>query len=155
MKIVEFLQPGAVVDDLAGKTAQAVLGELSRPLAAAHKLDPQRLLDTLLEREKLGSTGIGDGVAIPHGKVTGLPVLMASFGRSKAGVDFKAIDGKPTYLFFTLFAPENSAGADHLKALACAARMLRDPAMAATIRSTRDASALYSLISRSSKPHAA
>ncbi len=127
MKIVEFLQPAAVVDDLSGTTAQAVLGELSRPLAAAHRADPQRLLETLLEREKLGSTGIGDGVAIPHGKVPGLPVLMASFGRSRNGVDFKAIDGKPTYLFFALFAPENSAGL-HLKALARISRIFKSAA---------------------------
>jgi PTS system nitrogen regulatory IIA component len=145
MKIVEFLQPGAVVDDLAGQTAQSVLGELSRPLAASHKLDPQRLLDTLLEREKLGSTGIGDGVAIPHGKVPGLPVLMASFGRSRGGVDFKAIDGKPTYLFFTLFAPENSAGA-HLKALARISRIFKSPAFREAILKAAGAADIYRLI---------
>ena len=145
MKIVEFLQPGAVVDDLSGKTAQAVLAELSRPLAVAHKLDPQRLLDTLLEREKLGSTGIGDGIAIPHGKVNGLPVLMASFGRSKAGIDFKAIDGKPTYLFFTLFAPENSAGA-HLKALARISRIFKSPAFRESILKAKDGAEIYRLI---------
>ncbi len=76
MKIVEFLQPAAVVDDVSGLSGPAVLAELSRPLAVARKVDPQRLLETLLEREKLGSTGIGDGVAIPHGKVPGLPGLM-------------------------------------------------------------------------------
>jgi nitrogen PTS system EIIA component len=145
MKIVEFLQPGAVVDDVSGKTAQAVLAELSRPLAAAHKLDPQRLLDTLLEREKLGSTGIGDGIAIPHGKVSSLPVLMASFGRSKSGIDFKAIDGKPTYLFFTLFAPENSAGA-HLKALARISRIFKSPAFRESILKAADAAEIYRLI---------
>ncbi len=145
MKIVEFLQPGAVVDDLAGKSAQAVLAELSRPLAATHKLDAQRLLDTLLEREKLGSTGIGDGVAIPHAKVPGLPILMASFGRSKAGVDFKAIDGKATFLFFTLFAPENSAGA-HLKALARISRIFKSPAFRESIMKAKDAAEVYRLI---------
>ncbi len=145
MKIVEFLQPDAVVDDLAGTSAQAVLAGLSRPLAASHKLDAQRLLETLLEREKLGSTGIGDGVAIPHAKVPGLPVLMASFGRSKAGVDFKAIDGKPTFLFFSLFAPENSAGA-HLKALARISRIFKSPAFRESIMKARDAAEIYRLI---------
>ncbi len=145
MKIVEFLQPTAVIDDLAGTTAQAVLAELSRPLALAHKVDPQRLLDTLLEREKLGSTGIGEGVAIPHGKVGGLPLLMASFGRSRAGVDFNAIDGKPTHLFFTLFAPENSAGA-HLKALARISRIFKNPAFRDAIMKAPDAAAIYGLI---------
>ena len=145
MKIVEFLQPDAVVDDLTGTSAQAVLTGLSRPLAASHKLDAQRLLETLLEREKLGSTGIGDGVAIPHAKVPGLPVLMASFGRSKAGVDFKAIDGKPTFLFFSLFAPENSAGA-HLKALARISRIFKSPAFRESIMKAKDAAEIYRLI---------
>ncbi|OFX23845.1 MAG: PTS fructose transporter subunit IIA [Anaeromyxobacter sp. RBG_16_69_14] len=145
MKIVEFLQPDAVVDDLTGTSAQAVLTGLSRPLAASHKLDAQRLLETLLEREKLGSTGIGDGVAIPHAKVPGLPVLMASFGRSKAGVDFKAIDGKPTFLFFSLFAPENSAGA-HLKALARISRIFKSPAFRESIMKAKDSAEIYRLI---------
>ena len=145
MKIVEFLQPTAVVDDISGQTGSAVLAELSRPLAVARKVDPQRLLETLLEREKLGSTGIGDGVAIPHGKVPGLPGLMASFGRSRAGVDFKAIDGKPTHLFFTHFAPENSAGA-HLKALARISRIFKNPAFRESILKAADAAEIYRLI---------
>jgi nitrogen PTS system EIIA component len=145
MKIVEFLQPSAVVDDLVGTSAPPVLAELARPLAEAHKMDAQRLLDTLLEREKLGSTGIGEGVAIPHGKVPNLPALMASFGRSRAGVDFKAIDGKPTHLFFTLFAPENSAGA-HLKALARISRIFKNPAFRESIMKATDAAEIYRLI---------
>lgn len=145
MKIVEFLQPAAVVDDLAGTSASAVLGELAQPLARARKIDPKRLLDTLLEREKLGSTGIGEGVAIPHGKVQGLPVLMASFGRSRAGVDFRAIDGKPTHLFFTLFAPENSAGA-HLKALARISRIFKNPGFRESIMKAKDGAEIYRLI---------
>jgi PTS system nitrogen regulatory IIA component len=145
MKIVEFLQPSAVVDDLPGTSAQAVLAELARPLATLAKLDAQRLLDTLVEREKLGSTGIGDGVAIPHGKVAGLPSIMASFGRSKQGVDFNAIDGKPTYLFFTLFAPENSAGA-HLKALARISRIFKNPGFRESIMKAADAAEMFHLI---------
>ena len=145
MKIVEFLEQSAVVDDLAGTSAQQVLADLTRPLAASHKVDAQRLLETLLEREKLGSTGIGEGVAIPHGKVPGLPVILASFGRCKAGVDFKAIDGKPTHLFFTLFAPENSAGA-HLKALARISRIFKSPAFRDSILKAKDAAEIYHLI---------
>jgi PTS system nitrogen regulatory IIA component len=145
MKIVEFLQPAAVVDDLTGTTAPAVLAELARPLAAASKIDAQRLIDTLVEREKLGSTGIGDGVAIPHGKVPGLPMIMASFGRSKQGVEFNAIDGKPSYLFFALFAPENSAGA-HLKALARISRIFKNPAFRESIMKAKDAAEMYRLI---------
>ncbi len=145
MKIVEFLEAGAVVDDLAGSSAAAVLGELTRPLGSTHRVDPQKLLDTLLEREKLGSTGIGDGVAIPHGKIPGLPALMASFGRSRKGVDFRAIDGKPTYLFFALFAPENSAGA-HLKALARISRLFKNATFREGILRAKDAAEMYRLI---------
>ncbi|MFO0585180.1 MAG: PTS sugar transporter subunit IIA [Anaeromyxobacter sp.] len=145
MKIVEFLRPEAVIADVSGATGAAALAELCRPLAAAQRFDPQKLLETLLEREKLGSTGIGDGVAIPHGKVAGLPGLIASFGRAPGGVDFRAIDGKPTYLFFTLFAPENSAGA-HLKALARISRIFKNPAFRETILTAPDAPAIYRLI---------
>jgi PTS system nitrogen regulatory IIA component len=145
MKIVEFLRPDCIVGDLAGQTGPAVLSELCRVLAQSQKVDGQKLLETLLEREKLGSTGIGEGVAIPHGKVAGLPVLLASFGRSKAGVDFRAIDGRPTSLFFALFAPENSAGA-HLKALARISRIFKNPAFRETILKAADAAEIYRLI---------
>lgn len=145
MKIVEFLRPEAVIASLSGQTGQAVLAELCKPLAATNKVDGQRLLETLLEREKLGSTGIGEGVAIPHGKLAALPGLMASFGRSAPGVDFRAIDGKPTHLFFALFAPENSAGA-HLKALARISRIFKNPAFREAILKAADAGEIYRLI---------
>jgi nitrogen PTS system EIIA component len=145
MKIVEFLRPDAVIASLSGQTGHAVLSELCRPLAAIQKVDGQRLLETLLDREKLGSTGSGEGVAIPHGKVTSLPGLMATFGRSVEGVDFRAIDGKPTHLFFALFAPENSAGA-HLKALARISRIFKNPAFRDAILKAPDAAEVYRLI---------
>lgn len=145
MKIVEFLRFDAVIANLSGTTGSAVLAELCRPLAAAHRVDAQRLLDTLLEREKLGSTGIGEGVAIPHGKVPGLPGLIASFGRAVQGVDFRAIDGRPTHLFFALFAPENSAGA-HLKALARISRIFKNPAFREAIMRAQTAEEIYKLI---------
>jgi PTS system nitrogen regulatory IIA component len=145
MKIVEFLRPDAVIADLAGTTGQAVLAELCRPLAASQRVDAQRLLETLLDREKLGSTGIGEGVAIPHGKVPGLPGLVASFGRAPAGVDFRAIDGKPTTLFFALFAPENSAGA-HLKALARISRIFKNPGLREAILAADSAERIYRLV---------
>jgi PTS system nitrogen regulatory IIA component len=145
MKIVEFLRADAVIANLTGQTGPAVLSELCRPLAAAQRVDAQRLLETLLDREKLGSTGIGEGVAIPHGKVPGLPGLMASFGRSAQGVDFRAIDGRPTHLFFTLFAPENSAGA-HLKALARISRIFKNPGFREAILKAQAASDVYRLI---------
>lgn len=145
MKIVEFLRSDAVIASLSGQAAPAVLAELVRPLAASQKVDGQRLVETLLDREKLGSTGIGEGVAIPHGKVPGLPGLMASFGRSAGGVDFRAIDGKPTHLFFALFAPENSAGT-HLKALARISRIFKNPAFREAIMRAPDAAEIYRLI---------
>src|SRR5512143_3407734 len=145
MKIVEFLRPECVIHDLTGKTGPAVLGELCRPLAQAQKVDAQRLLETLLEREKLGSTGIGEGVALPHGKVAGLPALMASFGRAPEGIDFRAIDGRPTHLFFTLFAPENSAGA-HLKALARISRIFKNSAFRDAIMKAQSAEEIFRLI---------
>jgi PTS system nitrogen regulatory IIA component len=145
MKIVEFLRADAVIANVSGQTGAAVLAELCRPLAATQKVDQQRLVDTLLEREKLGSTGIGEGVAIPHGKVPGLPGLMASFGRAPQGIDFRAIDGRPTHLFFTLFAPENSAGA-HLKALARISRIFKNAAFRDAIMKARTAEEIYRLI---------
>jgi PTS system nitrogen regulatory IIA component len=145
MKIVEFLRADAVIANLSGPTGPAVLAELCRPIAASQRVDAQRLVDTLLDREKLGSTGIGEGVAIPHGKVPGLPALVASFGRSSAGVDFRAIDGRPTHLFFTLFAPENSAGA-HLKALARISRIFKNASFRDAILKAASADEVYRLI---------
>lgn len=145
MKIVEFLRADAVIANLSGQTGSAALVELCRPLAATQKVDAQRLVDTLLDREKLGSTGIGEGVAIPHGKVPGLPGLMASFGRSVGGIDFRAIDGRATHLFFTLFAPENSAGA-HLKALARISRIFKNASFREAIMNARNAEEIYRLI---------
>jgi PTS system nitrogen regulatory IIA component len=144
MKIVDFLRPDSVLADLAGQTAAEVLAELCRPLAAAHGLDAGRLLQALLEREKLGSTSVGEGVAIPHGRLPGLPVLIAAFGRSP-GVDFKAVDGKPVRLFLVLFAPENAAGA-HVKVLARVSRLFRLPAFRETILAAPDAAAIHRLI---------
>jgi len=144
MKIIEILQPSAVIDELSGSTAQGALTELCRPLAAKG-LDSQRLLESLLAREKLGSTGIGDGVAIPHGRVPGLPSLSATFGRSKLGIDFSAIDEKPTFLFFTLFGPERPAGI-HLAALARISQVLKAPSVREALRQAKDAAEIYQII---------
>jgi PTS system nitrogen regulatory IIA component len=134
-----------VIADLSGQTGASVLAELCRPLAASQRVDAQRLVETLLDREKLGSTGIGEGVAIPHGKVPGLPGLMASFGRSPGGIDFRAIDGRPTHLFFALFAPENSAGA-HLKALARISRIFKNSGFRDAIMRARTGDEIFRLI---------
>ena len=146
MKIAEFLREDLILPDLASSAKSGVLAELSQGLGRAHpQLDAARLAEVLVEREKLGSTGIGEGVAIPHGKLPGLPGLLAAFGRSVRGVDFAAIDGRPTHLFFVLFAPENSAGV-HLKALARISRLFKGPQLRAAILQAPSAAAIYRLI---------
>jgi PTS system nitrogen regulatory IIA component len=146
MKIAEFLSPQAVISDLKAASKPDVLQELSASLARAQPaLRPERLAEVLREREKLGSTGIGEGVAIPHGKLAGLTGLCASFGVSRAGVDFEAIDGRPTHLFFALVAPENSAGI-HLKALARISRLFKNPRFRQSILEARTAEEIYNLI---------
>ena len=109
MKIADFLKLEAVVANLESGDAIAVLKELSQPLARAQQLDAKQLSDALIDRFKLGSTGVGDGLAIPHGRLTALTKPLASFGRSSKGIDFDARDGKPVHIFFTLFSPANSA----------------------------------------------
>ncbi len=126
MKITDILVRDALILDLESTEKPAVLQELASALAGAEPgLDSAKLLEVLSEREKLQSTGIGDGVAIPHGKMPGLPRLVASFARSRGGVDFDSIDGQQTHLFFVLVVPEH-VGGQHLKALARISRFLRD-----------------------------
>jgi len=147
MKITEFLSPQAVIPELKGKTKSDVLRELSESLAAAYPpLNAGRVFEVLVEREKLNTTGIGEGVAIPHGKLAGLPTLYGAVGVSHAGVDFASIDRKPTQLFFALVAPENSAGI-HLKALARISRLFRNPDFREAILRAPDAARIYALIS--------
>ena len=145
MKIQEFLQPQAVLADLSGRTVHEGLAELCRPVARLHGLDAARLVQVLLDREKLGSTGVGEGVAIPHGKLAGLPALVATFGRSREGIEFRSADGRPARLFFALFAPENSAGA-HLKALSRVSRIFRMPAFREAILAAPSAEEIHRLI---------
>jgi PTS system nitrogen regulatory IIA component len=126
MRILDLVPPGAVVDGLRSETKEGVLRELSEAVCRLlPALLPDRLASILMEREALGSTGIGEGVAIPHGKVPGIDRLVAVFGRSREGVQFASLDGKPARLFFLVVAPENSAGM-HLKALARISRLLKD-----------------------------
>jgi PTS system nitrogen regulatory IIA component len=126
MKITDILAEEMVVPELAAHAKTEALKELADLVAGAHpEIDPARLLEVLLEREKLGSTAIGEGIAIPHGKLPGLKGVLAAFGRSTAGIDFNAVDGAPTHLFFLLVAPEDSAGV-HLKALARVSRLLKE-----------------------------
>jgi PTS system nitrogen regulatory IIA component len=123
---MDILVKDAVVLDLASKTKDDVLQEMSTAVCAAiPSIKSEKLLQVLIERESLQSTGIGEGVAIPHGKMPGLDRLIASFARSSDGVEFASIDGEPTELFFLLVVPEHSGG-QHLKALARISRFFRD-----------------------------
>jgi len=126
MKITELLKKEYILEQLKAKSKQEALAELAGVFIKGRiKFDSGAMLRVLLEREKLGSTGIGDGIAIPHGKLAGLDEILVAFGRSREGIAFEALDGKPVHLFFLLMAPENSAG-QHLKALAKISRMLKD-----------------------------
>lgn len=126
MKILDILLRDAVLVDLRATTKREVLEEICSAVAVAEPAaDRGKLVEVLAERERLQSTGIGEGVAIPHGKIPGLPRLVAAFAKSKAGVDFDSVDGQKTHLFFLLVMPEH-AGGQHLKALARISRSLRD-----------------------------
>ena len=128
MKIMDILVKDAVILNLGVKSKRDVLAEMANALAKVEpEIEGDRLLEVLLEREALQSTGIGEGVAIPHGKMVGLDRLVATFARSPQGVDFESIDGQPTHHFFLLVVPEHSGG-QYLKALARISRFFRDAA---------------------------
>jgi PTS system nitrogen regulatory IIA component len=146
MNIQDMLKKEFIVDDLKSKTKQEVLVELADVfLGDDTDIDRSAVIEVLLEREKLGSTGIGDGIAIPHGKLAGLEDLVVSFGRSHRGVEFDSLDGKPVHIFFLLMAPENSAG-QHLKALARISRMLKDVSFRESLINAESSENIYNLI---------
>jgi len=124
MKIIDLLAPTCILPDLQASTKRGVLEELAAALVSGQKeVNLQNVVEVLLERERLGSTGIGDNIAIPHGKLPQLSQMLLAFGRSLKGVDFDSMDGKASHLFFLLLAPVNASGL-HLKALAKISRML-------------------------------
>jgi len=146
MNLREFILQDMVIADLKAGDKVSVLSELVEPLVRHDsKLSKDDLVRILLEREKLGSTGIGDGIAIPHGKVREMDNLLVSFGRSLRGIDFDSMDGQPAHLFFLLLAPESSTGS-HLKALAKLSRLLKDPEFRDSLYKARDAEAIFDLI---------
>jgi nitrogen PTS system EIIA component len=145
VRIADILSPDCVVADLSGATVPSLLAELARPVAASAGVEASALTAALQAREKLGSTGVGEGVAVPHCKVAGLSRLFASLGRSRAGVDFRSIDGKPAHLFVALFAPER-AGAEHLQALARVSRLLKRPELRRALLDAPDAAAIHRLV---------
>jgi PTS system nitrogen regulatory IIA component len=146
MKIADILSEAMVVSELAGGDKTEVIDELAGVVSRGHpEINHVRLVQALEERERLNSTALGEGVAIPHGKLPGLRRVVAAFGRSPGGVDFSSLDGKPTHLFFLLVAPEDSAGA-HLKALARISRLLKDGTFRGRLMAAADAAELYRTI---------
>ncbi len=146
MKILDILDRNCIIADLSSRSKKDVIHELVDVVAKIdERIDPNSLMEILLEREKLGSTGIGDGVAIPHGKFPNIDNLRASFGRSRQGIDFDALDGKPSHLFFLLVAPNNSAGA-HLKALARISRLFKDSSFRESLQAADTKQQLFDII---------
>jgi PTS system nitrogen regulatory IIA component len=125
MKILEVLDKEAILVELKSDDKKGVLEELVRPAARIAGVNHEEIMRVLLERERLGSTGIGGGIGIPHGKLKSLKSLVLGFGLSRKGVDFESMDGKPTHIFFLLVTPENSTGL-HLKLLARISRILKN-----------------------------
>ena len=145
MEIVDLLRPERVFAHLRATSKKQTLQELARRAAQATGQNERAIFDVLMERERLGTTGVGNGIAIPHGKLPTLDRLYGLFARLEHPIDFDAIDERPVDLVFLLLAPE-TAGADHLKALARVSRLLRDKSACEKLRGTDDSEALYSLL---------
>jgi len=146
MKVTELLKREFVIEELVSRTKRDVLRELADAVLQGREgYEPEETVNILQEREKLGSTGIGDGIAIPHGKLAIIDEMAISFGRSTEGIDFNAMDGRPVHLFFLLLAPENAAG-QHLKMLAKISRMLKDESFRKDLLASRSREELLKII---------
>ena len=154
MEIGELLDTESVVARLPATSKKQALQELAKRAAQITGLNERSIFDVLLERERLGSTAFGNGIAIPHGKLPELNRLCGLFARLEKPIEFDADDGQPVDLIFLLLAPEG-AGADHLKALARVSRLLRDRAICEKLRGSDEPEALYSLLTEPAASHAA
>lgn len=154
MEIEDLLNQTGVIAKLRATSKKQVLQELAKRAAEATGLPERQIFEVLLERERLGTTGVGNGIAIPHGKLPGLTRLFGMFARLESPVDFDAIDEQPVDLIFLLLAPE-AAGADHLKALARVSRLLRDRGVCEKLRGANQPDAIYALLTESPASHAA
>ncbi|WP_028467663.1 MULTISPECIES: PTS IIA-like nitrogen regulatory protein PtsN [Nisaea] len=154
MEIADILIPEGVLPHLKVTSKKQALQELSRRAADVTGLEQREIFDVLLERERLGTTGMGNGIAIPHGKLPSLDRLYGIFARADRAVEFDAIDDKPVDVIFLLLAPE-SAGADHLKALARVSRLLRDKGICEKIRGADSVDAIYALLTEATASNAA
>ena len=148
MQLGDFIAPEAVIPSLKAKNKKQLLQELAARAAVLTGLEERYIFDVLLQRERLGSTGLGQGIAIPHGKFVGI------FARLAEPIDFYAVDAEPVDIVFLLLAPEG-AGADHLKALARISRLLRDGVAVEKLRASKDAAALYAVLTEEAASHAA
>lgn len=154
MEINDLLSTESVIANLRVTSKKQALQDLARRAAEITSLEERAIFDVLMEREKLGTTGVGNGIAIPHGKLASLDRLYGVFSRLERPIDFQSIDEHPVDLIFLLLAPE-SAGADHLKALARVSRLLRDKTVCEKLRGTDNAEALYALLTDSAETRAA
>jgi PTS system nitrogen regulatory IIA component len=145
MPLPDLVAPNAIIPALKVNGKKQALQELAAKAAALSELNERTIFETLMQREKLGTTAVGNGIAIPHGKPPKLDRLFGLFARLDRAIDFEALDGQPVDLVFLLLAPEG-AGADHLKALARVARLLRDDGVARKLRESRDAEAIYAVL---------
>ena len=154
MDISTILSPDTILSNLKPNSRRQLLQELASTAASHCEADKQQIFETLSNRERLGSTGVGNGVAIPHGKLPNIQKIMCVFARLSKPVDYDSIDDQPVDLVFVLLAPEGS-GADHLKALSRIARLMREPSLLSQLRASTDSEALYALISEQEKASAA
>ena len=154
MEITDLITPGTVIAQLRAASKKQALQELAKRAAAMTGIHERMIYDVLIERERLGTTGIGNGIGIPHGKLSGLTKLYGIFARLERPIPFEAIDDQPVDLIFLLLAPE-TAGADHLKALALVSRLLRDRTVCEKLRGTANPDALYALLTDHTATHAA
>jgi PTS system nitrogen regulatory IIA component len=145
MSLTDLITPNAIVPALKVTSKKQAIQELAAQAAQLTGYSENTIVEILLQRERLGSTGVGNGIAIPHGKLPKLGKLFGLFARLERPIDFESLDGQPVDLIFLLLAPE-TAGADHLKALARIARLLRDPDVAQKLRESHDAETLYAVL---------
>jgi len=154
MGLGDLIRADAIMAALKASSKKQLLQIMAERAASITDLAERDIFDTIFQREKLGSTGVGNGIAIPHGKLATLDKIVGVFARLQTPVDFEALDDQPVDLVFMLLAPEN-AGADHLKALSRIARLLRDGDMVAKLRNSYDTQAIYALLTQHPSSHAA
>lgn len=154
MEINDLMTPDAIIPALRVTSKKQALQEIAKRAAELIRLPERTIFEVLVERERLGTTGVGHGIAIPHGKLANIDKLYALFARLETPIDFDSIDEQPVDLICVLLAPE-TAGADHLKALARVSRLLRDQATCDKLRGSESADAIYALLTESATSHAA